>query len=236
MAPPRAGAGSSFIGARPTPGATLLLILEVGLFLLLFAALGNPSWVQGHLALVPVRAFGREPWQLITSGLIHLGGKQLVSSAIGIWLIGSAVEQRSSRGRMLLVFAASQLAGAIITAAVGRLVAPTGVFDGCGPGVFGLIAAFGVLLGPIPLHFLGLVEVRGRTLALIYIGLSFAVGLYHGEYVSLAGDAAGIAMGWALAAGAASRLVLAWDRFRLWRLRRRYKVISGGRDTRRYLN
>ncbi len=236
MAPPRAGAGARFIGARPTPGATLLLAIELAVFVVVFAVLGAPVWVRDHLALTPVRALGPEPWQLVTSGLTHLGGRQLISSLIGIWMFATAVEQRTARGRMLGLFAGAQVAGAIVIAAVGRLAAPHAVFDGCSAGVVGLVAAFGVLYGPVPLHLFGLVELRGRSVALGVLGLSYLVGLLNHDYVGLAGDTAGVAVGWALASGAGTRLGVAWDRLRLWRLRRRYKVIPGGRDTRRYLN
>jgi hypothetical protein len=52
----------------------------------------------------------------------------------------------------------------------------------------------------------------------------------------LGGDAVGAAAGWGVASRLGERVAGAWDRWRLWRLRRRYKVIPGGRDTKRYLN
>lgn len=235
-APPRAGTGGSWIGARPTPGATLLLVIEVSTFLVVFAVLGAPEWVREHLALVPERALGREPWQLVTSAVIHLGGMRLISSAILIWIFATAVEQATARGRMLMLFAVAQLAGAIATAALGRLLAPSTIFDGCTPGVFGLVAAFGVLYSRVPVHLFGLLQMRGRTTALLVLGLSVVTQLLNREWVMLAGGAVGIAVGWALVSGAGARVTLGLDRLRLWRLRRRYKVISGGRDTKRFIN
>jgi membrane associated rhomboid family serine protease len=235
-APPRyQPQGPTWIGARPTAGATGLLVAETAVFLV-YAFLNQPGWIVQHLALTPVRALGREPWQLITVGLVHLHGLRLISSLIGIWVFATAVEQRSSRLRMLVIFGAAQVAGALAIAGVGRLLAPQAHFDGCSPGVFGLMAAFGVLYGPVPLRFFGLLEMRGRTMALLVIGLSLLTSLLNQDFVSVAGDVAGLLVGWAVTARAGSQLGAAWGRMRLWRMRRRYKVISGGRDTKRYLN
>src|SRR5437867_11855326 len=113
------GPRSTWIGARPTAGATALLIAEIATFLV-YVFLNAPGWVRQHLALIPALALGREPWQLVTSGLVHLQLLSLLSSVIGIWFFGTAVEQQSSRTRMLVGFAAAQLAGALTIAAVGR--------------------------------------------------------------------------------------------------------------------
>ena len=206
------------------------------MFLVVFAVLGAPAWVREHLALIPERALGREPWQLVTSGLIHLGGMRLISSAVGIWVFATAVEQATTRSRMLVLFAAAQIVGAIATAAAGRLLAPSIILDGCTPGVFGLVAAFGVLYSRVPIHLFGLIQMRGRSMALLVLGLSYFTGLLNREWVSLLGGAAGIAVGWALVSRVGGRMTTSWERFRLWRLRRRYKVISGGRDTKRFIN
>src|SRR5690349_14914376 len=98
-APPRfQSQGPQWIGARPTAGATALLVLETAIFVvgsMLHA--GQQEWIARHLALTPVRALGPEPWQLVTVGLVHLHGLTLISSLIGIWVFATAVEQQATR-------------------------------------------------------------------------------------------------------------------------------------------
>jgi membrane associated rhomboid family serine protease len=226
---------SQWIGARPTRGAIALLVVEVGLFLG-YALLDAPEWVRAHLAMTPRLALGREPWQLLTSGVVHLGITTLFFDALTIWIFGTAVEQQVGRARMLTAFVAGQLAGALAQAAVGRAVAPTMLIAGCGPGTMALVAAFGVVYSRVPLSLFGVADMRGRTMALLVLGFTFAQLLMRLDLVTMAGMAAGALAGWAVLSNAASSLTTLWDRLRLRRLRRRYKVISGGRDQRRFLN
>ncbi len=244
MAPPQR---TQWLGARATAGAMALTIALVATFVV-FLSLREPmrQWMALHLALVPRRALGPEPWQLVTSGFLCIGLANLLWSGLGVWLFGTAVEQQTSRARMFLTFFAAQIVGMLAVAAVGRLFAPDGVpeplvkgmagFSGAAPGVTGLLAAFGVLYGPVPMRFFGLVEMRGRTMALVLLGFGALTLLLNQDWVMLAGEAAGAAAGWAVASRVGDRFSTAWDRFRLWRLRRRYKVIPGGRDGKRYLN
>lgn len=237
-APPRyAPQGpSSWIGARPTQGATALIVVQVVAFMV-YAFAPQKEWIAAHLALTPHLALGREPWQLVTSSIVHVHGLTLISSLIGVWVFATAVEQQTTLRRMLLCFGAAQLAGALAIAGLGRLLAPQLMFEGCSPAVFGLMAAFGILYGPLPLSFFGIVQMKGRTMALIVIGTSLFIGALNGNLIALAGDVAGLAAGFALTSFATpSRGSGALDRLRLWRVRRRYKVISGGRDSKSYLN
>src|SRR6478609_9609292 len=113
MSRPTRGFGqgaSRWLGARPSPGATTLLVVEVGAFLLLMMA-NAPSSVTEHLALVPRRAIGPEPWQIVTNGLIHLRLAPILFNALGLWWFGTPVEERAGRWRMIATFVAAQLVG-----------------------------------------------------------------------------------------------------------------------------
>jgi membrane associated rhomboid family serine protease len=248
MAPPRRSGGNQWIGARASRGAMAITFTLAAAFVVL-VCLREPAriWIAQHLALIPRRALGPEAWQIATAGLFSIGLGKLVSSGIGVWIFGTAVEEQAGRARMLIGFFSAQIFGMLAVAVIGRWLAPDGEpeqflhnayagFSGASPGVCGLIAAFGVYYGPIPLRFFGIVEMRGRTMALIVLGLSFGTGLINRDFVMLAGDVVGAATGWGFASGAGERISLAWERWKLWRLRRRYKVIPGGRDTKRYLN
>ena len=231
------GSRATWIGARPPPGATALLVVVVAAFVT-YVFLKDTSaqeWVARHLVLSPRRAIGPEPWQLFTTGLIHLHGRDIFSSAVGIWFFATAVEQWAGRRRMLLVFGAAQLAGTLVTALVGRATRPDALLDGCEAGVIGLLAAFGVHYSAVRMHFFGLVEMRGRTIALVFLGIAFFIALLNGQLEFAFGWTVAAGVGWAIAGGGGDGIALALDRLRLWRLRRRYKVIPGGKD-KKYVN
>jgi membrane associated rhomboid family serine protease len=231
------GRGAQILGARPSAGTVSLLAVEIGAFLL-FAIAGAPAWVTQHLALTPRLALGREPWQLITSAFVHVSPIALVFDAITLWIFGTAVEQQLGRARMFTVFFLSQIAGSLAMAALALLHSSTAaaLITGSGPGVLGLVAAFGAAYARHQLSLFGMAAMSGRTLALVVVGFSLAQDLFRGDFVSLAGTAVGAGTGLALATGVGLRIRHYRDRVRLWRLRRRYKVIPGGRDQRRYLN
>src|SRR5579871_5400679 len=114
---------SQWIGARATAGALAIAIALVASFVI-FLSLREPMrlWVAQHLALVPRRALGREPWQIVTSGFLCIGLGRLLSSGIGVWIFGTAVEQRTGRARMLLTFFAAQILGMLAVAVAGRFL------------------------------------------------------------------------------------------------------------------
>jgi hypothetical protein len=79
---------------------------------------------------------------------------------------------------------------------------------------------------------------RASTMALIFLGISAVMYLVNFDVLSLVGAAG--ACGWAALAarggGITGSSVGLRERLRVWRLRRRYRVISGGRDTKRWMN
>src|SRR5512141_3050554 len=108
-----AAGGTRWIGARPTPAATGLLIAVVASYLvLLFLNDAAAAWVRGWFGLVPHQAIGRRPWQLLTSALVAPGFGSFLGDAFGVWIFATAVEQRLGRARMLALFFAGQLLGA----------------------------------------------------------------------------------------------------------------------------
>lgn len=228
MVPSRPSRG--WIGLRPSSGVVAILLTLLA-FALFWSVAGRPLWVARHLMLVPSRALGPEPWQLITYALWHTSLMALLSSAIGLWFFGTPVEQRLGRGALFRVVGAAALAGGLAQAALGRLVAPQAVVAGAGPVALGCIAAFGVALRRAPLLFFGVARVQAETLAVIFVAVSAVMHLMASDFVGLAGALGGAGAG-ALAARApsGSGVRRRWERFKKWRIRRRYRVIPGGRS------
>jgi membrane associated rhomboid family serine protease len=227
-----------WVSLRPTP--TLLAIIGAwfGIFLLVrFTGWG--AFVLAHLVLTPALALGPEPWQLITSGMVHLRFGAVLSSAVGLWLFGTQVEYNLGRNRFLQIVFGSLFFGALTVAVVGRIVAPYGLlFMGARPATMGMLAAYAVLYAGVPMSiFGGTRPISGAWLALVFIGIDVLIDLTDGNWAQLLAGVGAALFGWLFMRrrrGGGLRTLL--DRLHLWRTRRRYRVISGGRDTKRYLN
>lgn len=222
------------MGLRPSPGVIGVLVV-LAAACAAFVLAGHPRFVVEHFALRPRLALGREPWQLLTSALVHVNLSALLSSAIGIWLFGTPVEQRGGRGYLFRLLVGASVCGALASAALGRLIAPDALVAGAGPAAMACIAGFGTIYGRTPLMLFGMQPIKASTCALIFLGISGVMYVVDADWLGLVGGAAGAAFG-AYGAGSFGRLIAAFDRVRLWRVRRRYRVLSGGRDTKRYLN
>src|SRR5262245_33297237 len=145
--PSRREAG--MLGARPGQ-VTLALLLVEALCLLGFLLAGRPPSIVRQFALVPALAW-REPWRLVTSGLLHAGVLQAIFDLATLWLFGGPVEARLGRGRMLAVFLGGQIMGGAAAAATGVALGPERVMVGCAAGGLALVAAFGMAWADAPL-------------------------------------------------------------------------------------
>jgi membrane associated rhomboid family serine protease len=207
---------------------------------LVLSLLHQPQWAMAHLVLTPRRALGPEPWQLVTSALVHLHLGSLLSTAIALWFFGAPVEQRLGPGRFAVLLVAATIVGSTVSAALGRLIAPDALVSGAGPAGLAVIAAFGVAFGDLPVSFFGLSQLRAAACAALFLGLSAVFYLMSSDWLGLAGAFAGAGVGVLVASPRLSQLgemSARWrGRWRKWRIRRRYRVIPGGRDSRSYLN
>jgi membrane associated rhomboid family serine protease len=230
----------AWIGLRPPPGVLVLLTAITSLFVI-DAALGHPAFVRDHLALHPRRALGREPWQLLTTAFVHLRFGALFSTGVTLWFFGSPVEHRLGRARLFGLLALGTLAGSLASALLALRWSPEVVLTGAGPASLAALAAFGVLYGPTPVALFGVQQLKASSVALVFIGITVAMYLMNAELLPLAGALAGAATGalFALTTRTGdlwSALRVRRQRFQRWRLRRRYKVLPGGRDRRSYLH
>jgi membrane associated rhomboid family serine protease len=225
--------------ARPSRLILILLALVTALYVLAMILKGPPQLIV-HLVLIPKRALGPEPWQLITYAFVHLKLGALIGTLISLWFFGAPLEQQLGRSRLLQILLASTVAGGLASAALGRFIAPEAVVMGAFPASMALIAAFGLVWGATPIALFGVSQMRASTCAAIFLGISSAMYLMSGDYLGLAGGAVGAGVGalWVspLVDGILSAPEHLSQRWQKWRIRRRYKVIPGGRDSRTHLN
>jgi membrane associated rhomboid family serine protease len=106
-------------------------------------------------------------WRLITAAFLHGGPLHLAFNMLGLWWIGEPLEQALGRGRFLLLYLVSGLAGS-----AGALVAnPTGITVGASGAIFGILGA------ALVLERQGNYVFGGQALGLIVVNLvlTFAI-------------------------------------------------------------
>ena len=123
----------------------ILIGINVGVYLLELAmggqvnGTGNRIYEKGAL-YGPLVANG-DWWRLFTAMFLHYGPIHLAFNMLALWFFGAAVEQAIGRGRYLLVYIVSGLAGS-----AGALVfTPNSVTVGASGAIFGILGAALVL-------------------------------------------------------------------------------------------
>jgi membrane associated rhomboid family serine protease len=168
----------------------ILIAINVGIYLLELAAggqvngTGNEIYLQGVL-FGPWVADG-DWWRLFTSMFLHYGPIHLGLNMLALWWFGSAVEQVLGRGRYLLLYIVSGLAGS-----AGALIfSPESASVGASGALFGILGA-AVVLERQRTYVFG-----GGALGIIAINLVFTFAIpgisIGGHLGGLVGGAAGM--------------------------------------------
>ncbi len=212
-----------------------VLVALVACFVL-FTLSPLAAFARAHLVLVPARAL-RQPWTLVTNAFLHASLGGLASSGLGLWFFGAPLAESVGRRRVAIVLVAATVLGSLASALLGWRLHPNVGVIGAAPATMAAIAGFGVVYGGTPIRLFGLQELRASTVAGVFLILSGVLYLMGGDLVGLAGAGAGAAVG--VASMLAPKLDIGFlrqplKRYRRWRIRRRYRVIPGGRDWRRF--
>jgi membrane associated rhomboid family serine protease len=201
-----------------------------------------------HLLVTPNHALGREPWQLLTGGFIHLRLGELFMTAVMLIFFGNPIEQQMGEGSFWKIFIGGGIAGALAAAILGRLIMPGLPIPLSAAATSALLLAFGAAWRGQPVMAYGLMQMRATTMAFIFFGITVISCLVRLDdlpwqivVVELAALCGAAAAGWFLATrgGGGGGIGRSIDRMRMWRLKRRYRVLTGGRDSRddkRWLN
>jgi membrane associated rhomboid family serine protease len=218
--------------------ALVATIVAVSLVGLSFG--GGGSVAAARLGLVPARALGDEPWRLITWAFVHPSVTSLLAASLAIGLFLRPVEATLGAARVAPFVTAAVVVPGIVTAAVGRALAPQAVVVGAVPIVAATLVLFGAVHRDTAVLFFGLQPMRGSTVAGLTIAVLAVYLVMAGAPLLLTAGAAGLAVGAGtvllrrLVAARASaadgrRLRRRIDEWRRRRRRRRYRVIDGGR-------
>jgi membrane associated rhomboid family serine protease len=130
-------------------------------------------------------------WRLMTAAFLHYGPIHLLMNMLGLWWFGGAVEQVLGRGRYLLLYLVSGLAGS----AGALLASPNALTVGASGAIFGILGAAFVL------ERQGTFVLGGGALSVIVLNIVFTFAV---PGISIGGHLGGLAGG-ALGALALSR-------------------------------
>jgi membrane associated rhomboid family serine protease len=222
--------------ARLSPAVRALLIAEAAIYAIYLLVRPLRPMMEAHLAVGP-RLFAGEYWQLVTAIFLHLDPQSLFWNVVGIWWAGADVERGRGTRRMVGLF----LVGGILTnltyAVIQRRAFGEGaIFGGASFAVLTLIAAWGRIYDRTPISPFGAFNIQARYLAMGLIAWSVVASLAGPvlNWASLAATAVAVVVG---VLGATPRSFDGlWDALKLRRLRRRYRVIEGGRTPKKYVN
>jgi membrane associated rhomboid family serine protease len=232
------------ISGRLTATIRTLVLINLGVYLFYVFARDFRLFFQAHLALGP-GFFAGEIWQPVTSLFVHLDFISFVLTTIGLWYVGTAVEQtRGARRCSALYFGAGVLSNlAVAGVAWLRQTGSVPFVDGCSFSVMALFVAFARVYGRQPVQFWPTtLMVQARHLVLMLSGISAAIIMAQHNWPLLAGLAVALIVGYFGGAPGGWRALMtalanARDLSKARRLRRRFGVIDGGdRPSKKYVN
>lgn len=202
--------GSSPFSFPDFKGATrrLILINLAAYFVLLLASLASSSAVRvaGSLTLDPYSFIHGALWQPITYSFIHPPGMILgtVFELLSLWFLAGFLEGFHDANWVVGLYAVSVLgtaAAALVLYVVSSTLAPSLLTNaiplfGCFGGIFGLLAAIGLLYGDVEFLLFFVIGIKARYLVVVYALI--AVAMLFGQermyaFAQLGGALAGLA-------------------------------------------
>lgn len=174
-------------------------------------------------------------WRLVTVAFVHGGFVPFLFGVLGLWWIGSFIERAIGTSRAVLMFFACTLAGSVVVSLLHFATHYVYTPAGSGAALFGMIAASAFIYGPQPVLLFGAKPARADIVAWIFCGVILLMEVVQLDFLGAVGDLAGGAAAWMVVRGGFPSFDVGtrWARLRLWWLRRRYKVLDGGKSSSR---
>jgi len=244
----RFSGGGQWSALKPERGVMTAMIVLTAICLVI--NVGGPPVIAlvEHLVLRPRTALGWEPWQLVTNGFIEPDFIDLLLTFVMFIFFGNPLEQRLGAGAFWKIFLGGIIGGSLLAAIVGRFVAPDVPLAGAQPAMTALLVAFGALWRGQQVRAYGVAQMSATTMTWIFVGINVLVCVkamrmnWHAGLLALCAVAGAALAGWILTRRGGidiGGLRGSLDRMRMWRLKRRYRVLTGGRDAppnKRWLN
>jgi membrane associated rhomboid family serine protease len=223
---------------RLTPAVKWLMIVVGALALV--GLFGGPPVQEAfgqYLVLTPEAVTRGEIWKIVTTTFVNPDAIALIFDLLMLWLFVPVLERWWGTKRFVTFFAATTIVGNVASVVVGLATGHHAVIAGLFAFAYASIAAFGVLFAHHPVALFGVIQMKGRTLAIGALVLILFVTLLEGAWVRGAGALAAMGLAWIMTSGGWTPN-LWWLKLRRWYLKRRYKVLDGGKrpEEKRWIN
>ena len=200
--------GSSPFAFPDFKGATrrLILINLAAYFVLLLATLASSSAraIASSLVFDPSSFMHGALWQPLTYSFVHVGIIGTLFELLSLWFLAGFLEAFHNANWVTSLYAVSVLgtaAAALVLYLVANTLAPSLLVNvnplfGCFGGIFGLLAAIGLLYGDTQFLLFFVIGIKARYLVIIYALV--AVAMLFGQermyaFAQLGGAVAGLA-------------------------------------------
>lgn len=150
-----------------TPWVLRLIVANTAVFLLSMTVAG----LMDSLVLVPALILQR-PWSAITYMFLHGGLGHLFFNMLALFFFGSRVEQRLGERRFLILYFASGVAGALLSA----IFSPWSAIVGASGAVFGVMLAFAWFWPHDQILIWGIIPIEARWMVALMTGLALFGG------------------------------------------------------------
>lgn len=219
----------SFGGGAVTPAVKFLLIVNTAVFVLqiffdrdlipLFGLIPRLVWQDLYL------------WQLFTYQFLHGGLFHLLFNMLALWMFGCALERRWGSEFFLKYYFVSVVGGGILnTLFVPAQIAPS---IGASAGVYGILLAFGLIYPNQIVYFYFLFPIKMKYFVWIIGGIALYSSVTSGDSgIAHLAHLGGMVFGYLYLRGGNpwDWLRNYLDRRRLARLKRRFHIVSDGKD------
>lgn len=240
MRPFPSSSGVSFGPGPITPAVKLLLIANVGIFLLTLVA---PRLVIGVFGLTPADVVEQaRVWQPVTYLFVHSATSfgHILFNMLAVWMFGVELERRWGTPFFLKFYFVCGVGAALCTMAVSllpfeataRLYYTTTI--GASGAVYGLLMAWALIFPHREILFMFIFPLKARVFVLIVGAIAFlsALNASGGPVASIA-HLGGLLAGWFYLQGPRGLLMeirRQIARRRMDRMRRRFNIHKGGKD------
>lgn len=176
---------------RPGKALIALLIINVAAYVFELIAIRAGIPVAEYLFLTPAKLFeDGYVWQAISYTVLHspTNASHLLSNMLWLYIFGTSLEQWWGSKRFVSAYVIFALSGAALTLVVALLsltpvlswLVPNfwyGPHVGASGAVVGLTLAWGLVYGDQEINLLFLGQMKGRTFALIILGIELITAL-----------------------------------------------------------
>jgi len=226
----------NFGGGSITPAVKFLLVVNVVVFFLQLVVSADVVMLFGLVPYLVWHEFYF--WQLFTYQFLHAGLFHILFNMLALWMFGCMLERRWGTAFFLKYFFVCAVGGGILNALLlPNQMAPS---IGASAGIYGILLAYGLIYPDQIVYFYFLFPIKMKHFVWIIGGIALYSSMTSGNGgIAHLAHLGGMLFGYIyLRGGNYFRGGNPWERFKLYRdrrrlarLRKRFHILPGGKDS-----